>query len=81
MSSIERTRVNRKKTFCRKTLKELAVKAYKSTGTKLGTDGERRRAGRTWGTFSGAGEGWKEVLTRAEGACEVPVKVLGVSWR
>lgn len=47
MSSIERTRVNRKKVFCRKALKELAVKGYKTTSRKLGSAVERRRAGKT----------------------------------
>lgn len=41
------------------------------------TDGERKRAGKS---FIGAGERWREVLSNAEGGCEVPVKLLGVTW-
>lgn len=33
------------------------------------------------GHGGGGSEGWKKVPTRGERACELPVKVLGVSWR
>lgn len=85
MSNTERTRVNREKVFCRKNLKELAVKGYKSSSIKLWSDGERRRAVRTFGCFSGAGEGWRKVLCRVEGTCEVNsglrVSCRWSSWR
>ena len=77
MSSTERTRGNRKKAFAEKPSRNLLSKVTKAPVQSWGTDGEKTRPRRTQGHFSGTGEGWREVLTRAEGICEVPVKILG----